>query len=205
MHYQFVYIKIINIRCVPWSQLTPVHPGWQAHVYLLISSIHRPLFWHGLDAHSLISGVSTKKKCVSEIALLHTDIAWSHRIYGISIIDDLNGSVVGTFTKCLNLCKCSSQIMVCRRLKPFDYFKNSFPNTTLNWPTASAVDLLHNCTKYICISWNKHWYVIPYLLTYEYNLKFIHYFTYFVHNWPQSILVDRCTCNYLRRQCIVLH
>lgn len=38
---------------VPVSQIVPVKPAWQLHVYLELSSasIHCPLFWHGLDEH----------------------------------------------------------------------------------------------------------------------------------------------------------
>ena len=40
-----------------WSQLTPVHPGWQLHVYPLTPSRQLPPLRHGLLPHS-----STSKK-----------------------------------------------------------------------------------------------------------------------------------------------
>ena len=42
------------------SQYVPQVPAKQVHVYLLMPSVQTPLFWHGMLAHSFISGQTMK-------------------------------------------------------------------------------------------------------------------------------------------------
>jgi hypothetical protein len=36
-------------------QCKPLNPGGQAHAYALTPSVQVPPFWHGVEAHSLMS------------------------------------------------------------------------------------------------------------------------------------------------------
>lgn len=60
--------SIIYYLHVSFVQFIPLYPFVQLHLYSLIRSIQVPLFWHGRDAHSLISvGINMFKHLYIEI------------------------------------------------------------------------------------------------------------------------------------------
>lgn len=69
----FKYLKIFEYSIilylhVSFVQFIPLYPFVQLHLYSLIRSIQVPLFWHGRDAHSLISvGINMFKHLYIEI------------------------------------------------------------------------------------------------------------------------------------------
>lgn len=63
----FEYSIILYLH-VSFVQFIPLYPFVQLHLYSLIRSIQVPLFWHGRDAHSLISvGINMFKHLYIEI------------------------------------------------------------------------------------------------------------------------------------------
>ena len=54
--YISLFLYQLRINLLVWH-LSPLHPGRQLHLYLLTPSAQNPPFRHGLDAHSLISGI----------------------------------------------------------------------------------------------------------------------------------------------------
>lgn len=63
----FEYSIILYLH-VSFVQFIPLYPCVQLHLYSLIRSIQVPLFWHGRDAHSLISvGINMFKHSYIEI------------------------------------------------------------------------------------------------------------------------------------------
>lgn len=63
----FEYSIILYLH-VSFVQFIPLYPFVQLHLYSLIRSIQVPLFWHGRDAHSLISvGINMFKHSYIEI------------------------------------------------------------------------------------------------------------------------------------------
>jgi hypothetical protein len=49
-----IVLGAVVVGCEAVSQLTPLQPDGQAHVYELMPSVQTPPFWQGLAAHSLM-------------------------------------------------------------------------------------------------------------------------------------------------------